>query len=72
MAQTGVLAAGAAGGAGAGRGSSGWSAIETEMLFTEDALLRLAALLPDDPATAAALAERLRLSNAQRIAWSPR
>ena len=40
--------------------------IETEMLFTEDALLRLAALLPDDPAAAAALAERLRLSNAQR------
>jgi poly(A) polymerase len=40
--------------------------IETEMLFTEDALLRLAALLPDDPARAAALAERLRLSNAQR------
>ncbi len=40
--------------------------IETEMLFTEDALLRLAALLPDDPAKAAVLAERLRLSNAQR------
>jgi poly(A) polymerase len=40
--------------------------IESEMLFTEDALLRLAALLPDDPAKAAALAERLRLSNAQR------
>jgi poly(A) polymerase len=40
--------------------------IETEMLFSEDALLRLAALLPDDPAKAAALAERLRLSNAQR------
>ena len=40
--------------------------IETEMLFTEDALLRLAALLPDDPASAAALAERLRLSNAQK------
>jgi poly(A) polymerase len=40
--------------------------IETEMLFSEDALLRLAALLPDDPAVAAALAERLRLSNAQR------
>ena len=40
--------------------------IETEMLFTEDALLRLAALLPDDPAVAATLAERLRLSNAQR------
>ncbi|HVN00052.1 MAG TPA: CCA tRNA nucleotidyltransferase [Caulobacteraceae bacterium] len=41
-------------------------AIETEMLFSEDALLRLAALLPDDPTTAAALAERLRLSNAQK------
>ena len=40
--------------------------IETEMLFTEDALLRLAALLPDDPALAGAMAERLRLSNAQR------
>jgi poly(A) polymerase len=41
-------------------------AIETEMLFTEDAELRLAALLPDDPSVAAAVAERLRLSNAQR------
>ncbi|HWF75825.1 MAG TPA: CCA tRNA nucleotidyltransferase [Caulobacteraceae bacterium] len=41
-------------------------AIETEMLFTEDALLRLASLLPDDPVAGAALAERLRLSNAQR------
>jgi poly(A) polymerase len=41
-------------------------AIETDMLFTEDALLRLAALLPDDPLAALALAERLRLSNAQR------
>ncbi len=40
--------------------------IETEMLFSEDALLRLAALLPDDPALAAGVAERLRLSNAQR------
>jgi poly(A) polymerase len=40
--------------------------IETEMLFTEDALLRLAALLPDGPAKALALAERLRLSHAQR------
>jgi poly(A) polymerase len=40
--------------------------IETEMLFTEDPLLRLAALLPDDPGNAAALAERLRLSNVQR------
>ena len=41
-------------------------AIETEQLFTEDALLRLAAMLPDDPSVAAALAERLRLSKAQR------
>lgn len=41
-------------------------AIETEMLFTEDALLRLAALLSDDPAPAEALARRLRLSNADR------
>ena len=40
--------------------------IETEMLFTEDALLRLAALLPDEPAVAASLAARLRLSNAER------
>jgi poly(A) polymerase len=40
--------------------------IETEMLFSEDPLLRLASLLPDNPAKAAALAERLRLSNAQR------
>jgi poly(A) polymerase len=41
-------------------------AIETEMLFSEDALLRLAALLPNDPAVGGSLAERLRLSNAQR------
>ncbi|HEY3799045.1 MAG TPA: CCA tRNA nucleotidyltransferase [Caulobacteraceae bacterium] len=40
--------------------------IETEMLFTEDPLLRLAALLPNDPALGVAVAERLRLSNAQR------
>ena len=41
-------------------------AIETGMLFTEDALLRLAALLAADPAAGAAVATRLRLSNAQR------
>lgn len=35
-------------------------------LFQADALLRLAALLPDDPAAGLATAERLRLSNAQR------
>jgi poly(A) polymerase len=41
-------------------------AIETEMLFTDDALLRLAALLPDDPAVAVETAQALRLSNAQK------
>jgi poly(A) polymerase len=41
-------------------------AIETEMLFTEDALLRLASLLPDDPAAGEATARGLRLSNARR------
>jgi poly(A) polymerase len=41
-------------------------AIETEMLFSEDPLLRLAALLPDDPAAGAAAGARLKLSNAER------
>lgn len=40
--------------------------IETEQLFSEDALLRLAAMLPDDAARGAALGLRLRLSNAQK------
>ena len=40
--------------------------IETSMLFEDDAELRLAALLPDDPMAVAAAAKRLRLSNAQR------
>ncbi len=40
--------------------------IETEQLFTHDAELRLAALMPDDPLIARAVAQRLRLSNAQR------
>jgi poly(A) polymerase len=40
--------------------------IETEMLFTCDAELRLASLLPDDPETGLAVARALRLSNAQR------
>lgn len=39
-------------------------AIETEQLFENEPELRLAALLPDDPATAAAVGARLRLSNA--------
>jgi poly(A) polymerase len=40
-------------------------AIDSQMLFSHDALLRLAALLPDDPYTVEAAARRLRLSNAQ-------
>jgi poly(A) polymerase len=40
--------------------------IETEILFTEDAALRLASLLPDDTAAGLATAARLRLSNLQR------
>ncbi|MEW6598644.1 MAG: CCA tRNA nucleotidyltransferase [Pseudomonadota bacterium] len=41
-------------------------AIETEQLFTRDALLRLAALLPNDQEAVRAVATRLRLSNAER------
>ena len=63
MAQTGVLGEVLPEAVGLAR-FEGLVGIETEMLFTEDALLRLAALLPDDPATAAA--ERLRLANAQK------
>jgi len=44
----------------------GLAAIEEDQLFETDAVLRLAALLPDDPTEAAGLAERLRLSNADR------
>jgi len=40
--------------------------IETSQLFGWDALMRLAALLPDEPAAARATADRLRLSNVQR------
>jgi poly(A) polymerase len=40
--------------------------IEAEQLFECEPVLRLAALLPDDQVAAAALAERLRLSNAER------
>lgn len=40
--------------------------VETDQLFTCDAVLRLAALLPDDQIAAGRLAERLRLSNADR------
>jgi len=40
--------------------------IETEILFSEDPLLRLAALLPDSSSAGLATAGRLRLSNAER------
>ena len=42
----------------------GLMTIETEQLFENDAELRLAALIPDDPKIAEQMAERLRLSNA--------
>jgi len=41
-------------------------AIETEQLFETDPVLRLAAMIPDDAGDARSLAERLRLSNADR------
>jgi poly(A) polymerase len=40
--------------------------IDTEILFSADPMLRLAALLPPEPGAAANTARRLRLSNAQR------
>jgi poly(A) polymerase len=40
--------------------------IETEILFEDDALLRLAALLPDEPWVGVEVAQRLRLSNGRR------
>ena len=45
---------------------NGVVAIEEDQLFETDAMLRLAALLPDDQVGAAKFAERLRLSNAER------
>lgn len=42
------------------------AAIESEQTFEADAVLRLAALLPDGAAVASAAADRLRLSNAQK------
>jgi poly(A) polymerase len=44
----------------------GLVAIEGDMLFVNDPVLRLAALVPDDQIAAAQAAERLRLSNADR------
>ena len=44
----------------------GLVAIEADQLFEADPVLRLAAVLPDDQIAAGKLAERLRLSNADR------
>jgi poly(A) polymerase len=45
---------------------AGLVAVEADYLFETDAVLRLAALLPDDQLAAGRAAERLRLSNAER------
>jgi poly(A) polymerase len=56
----------------------GLMTIQTEQLFENDPELRLAAMIPDDPEVAVALAERLRLSNAlkerlvEAVGQSPR
>jgi poly(A) polymerase len=65
MAQAGVLAEVLPEAQGLGR-FEGLVEIETEQLFQCDAELRLASLLPDDPAVGDAVADRLRLSNAVR------
>lgn len=65
MAETGVLGVVIPGEVNQAR-LGGLVAIETEQLFETDAVLRLAALLPDDQIAAGKLAERLRLSNADR------
>jgi poly(A) polymerase len=65
MAQAGVLALLVPGALGLERFDA-LVGLETEILFTDDPLLRLAALLPDDPAAGLATAVGLRLSNAER------
>jgi len=65
MASTGILPVVLPMAHGVGR-FEGLVEIETEQLFTCDAELRLAALLPDDPKIGARTAEALRLSNAFR------
>ncbi|HEX2559420.1 CCA tRNA nucleotidyltransferase, partial [Phenylobacterium sp.] len=65
MAQTGVLGVALPEAAAIGR-FEGLVEIESEQLFETDAVLRLAAMMPNDRAIAPALAERLRLSNEHR------
>ncbi|MCR5877374.1 CCA tRNA nucleotidyltransferase [Phenylobacterium sp. J367] len=65
MAETGVLAVVLPGPLNLAR-FEGLVAIESEQLFEADAVLRLAALLPQDQIAATGMSERLRLSNADR------
>jgi poly(A) polymerase len=65
MAQTGVLGLLVSATAGLERFEALVS-IEADILFTDDPLMRLAALLPDGPAAGLAAAARLRLANAER------
>lgn len=65
MAQTGVLATVLPEAVGLGRFEA-LVEIESGQLFETDPVLRLAALLPADPAVAPPLSERLRLSNEHR------
>ncbi len=65
MSETGVLGAVLPGAIGAAR-LDALVEIEKDRLIENDPELRLAALLPSDPAAVAASAERLRLSNAQK------
>lgn len=65
MAETGVLAVALPAAENFAR-FDGLVAIESEQLFETDAVLRLAALLPDDELAAARTARDLRLSNADR------
>lgn len=65
MAETGVLGVVLPGALDLAR-LAGLVEIESEQLFETEPVLRLAALLPDDQIAAGKLAERLRLSNADR------
>ena len=65
MAATGVLPLALPGAQGLARFEA-LVGIETDMLFSCDPELRLAALLPNDPAAAASTGRTLRLSNAQQ------
>jgi poly(A) polymerase len=65
MAQSGVLGVALPDAVALGR-FEGLVEIESEQLFETDPVLRLAAMMPNDPNVAPVLAERLRLSNEHR------